>query len=56
MHDARLKYAGIRGWVSAPPMVDRWPCTGDRRETGEEDLCGPQFFQGNEHKGAIDGG
>lgn len=27
-----------------------------RRETGEEDLYGPQFFQGNERKGAIDGG
>lgn len=28
------------------PPVDRWPCTGDRRETGEEDLYGPQFFSG----------
>lgn len=53
MHDARLKYSGLD---SAPPVVDRWPCTGDRRETDEKDLYGPQFFQGNEHKGATDGG
>lgn len=35
------------------PGVDRWPCTGSEKH--EVDLYGPQFFQGNEHKGAADG-
>lgn len=51
MYDARLKYAAIRGWLH--PGVDRWPCTGSEKH--EVDLCGPQFFQSNEHKGAADG-
>lgn len=54
MRDARLKYAGIQGWVKEVGVsvgnctrgVDRWPCTGDRVQEGRGGpLRGAIFFR-----------